>query len=265
MASRMMQRAGGRRIAAPFQVGGLSPFQLIRERFAAQVQVPGRRSSIARYSVARQAIVALQAGAAFRMRLKGQATGSFNSAAASVTIDLAAATEGLRIVPSPAGAAATYPTTDHPDVIVYRDSDGSRMTIEAVDYDANTVTVTNPAASTAINWTAYGQLQQGGVQLVAVAPASLDNTGEVVLFDGTLRGLHEVNQSESRTAPRIRASANDLLPLGPQWRLDIVVDTPATVVFNDAADHEVQLQAQSARVDGDLLAAGRHTAALLRR
>lgn len=237
----------------PFGLDTPRPFNLTASRFAAGDQLANRRSSAARFVVPARNMLSLVTGQPLRLRLKAHAEITQTDAGASVVLDLAAA--GLRIVASPAGAAASLPSTDHPDVLVY--AAGVPVAVEAIDYDANTVTVTNPDAGNAVTYDVYGTAQEGQVQLVAVAPAALDNRGEIVLYDSTLRALHEIDQSNGRTAPKIIRPGRSALGLGPKWAVSIVVDSPASFVWNDEAKHDVLIPARAAGFSGSAAAVNR--------
>lgn len=221
-----------------------SPRNLVWSDFAAGSQVVGARSVLARHVVPRGDIFEVALNRPLRAYLRALYTETATSDAGGlVTLNLGAA--GLAMVRSTRAAPAAPFTTGHPDVIVYGTPTGGGArtvrTVAAVDFDAGTIDVSGLTPSTSYDFEVYYLSGDGELRIRASQPSGVDER-TVELFNDTLASLHEVDQANGRTAPRITRPGLTALPLGPKWTLNLEIDSTARFVWTAEAGHELRVQ-----------------------
>lgn len=139
-------------------------------------------------------------------------------------------------------SAPNLPAVNHPDVRVYISSNGgtswTQTTINAVDYDAETVTFVKQANTNRVK--VYYLTSKGQVTISAQRPAGSDAIG-LKIFDAPLRKLHEVDQTNIRSA--VVLGSRDVFILPEDWRLFINVKSPVPIEWSAEAGHEISLNA----------------------
>ena len=211
--------------------------------FAAAAQVIGARSPLARHSVPRGEVFELALGRPLRLYLRALFTVTGTSAAdGTITLDLGAA--GRTMVRSTRGAPVGAFTTTHPDVTVYSTPTGGGAravrTVTAVDFDAGEIDLSGLGNAIEHAFEVYYLAGDGDVRLRAQQPAGIDER-TVELFNDTLVSLHETEQANGRTAPRISRPGLTALPLGPTWALVLEINSPARFLWTAEAGHELAL------------------------
>lgn len=221
-----------------------TPRNLVVGDFAAGSPVVGARSVLARHTVPRGDIFEVALERPIRAYLKALFTVTDTSdSGGDLTIDLGA--EGLSIVRSTRPAATAPFTTGHPDVIVYATptAGGARAvrTVDAVDFDAGTIDVSGLGNAVEFDFEVFYLSGDGELRIRASQPSGVDER-TVELYNNTLAGLHETDQADGRTAPRIVRPGLTALPLGPKWTLSLEVDSPARFSWVADAGHEIRIQ-----------------------
>lgn len=233
-------------------LGTKAPRTLNARDFAPGRQVIGARSVIARHNVPRGDVYELKVGAPMRLYLRGMyAATEAATAGGELTLDLGA--DGLQMIRSTRDAPAGPWTLEHPDLTVYTRETGSgdpfvaRQVID-VDFDAGTVSVDGVAVSVNHDAEVFYLPGDGELALRAVQPSGIDQRS-VELYNATLAGLHETDQSNGRTAPYVARPGLTGLPLGPKWSLALEVNAPVPVPFDDPrAAHELIIRGYRAPV-----------------
>lgn len=243
----MMRRAAMQRAAPAIPAGRPATKQLTSDDFTSRVQVPNSMSSVAAYRVPRNSVLELRNNVPFRMRLFGQLTGAIADTDATTAFDIDAS--ALRPVRSPSPAPA-LPAVGHPDVRVYLSTDSgvnwTEATVNAVDFGTGVITIAK-LASTAYQYKAYVLPAVGTFQIVSEVPAGVDSTTKVV-YNDTLAALHEVNQAEGETAPRLMNPSGDNVSLAGNFALVLQVESAASIVWDAEAPHQVYFDAKIVQV-----------------
>lgn len=229
------------RQAAATAIGGETPLLLTAASFAALTPVAGRLSRVGVYEVPRGEAIALDAARPLRALLKShvQLTATA-TAGGEITLDLAAA--GISMAES-TRAAATLPSASNPNVVVTKA--GVKQTIKSVNYATGAVVVQGVTPSVSHTVDVYALAGNGELRLRAIEPAGADQR-ITELFNETLAALHETDQANGLTAPRLMRGGAARFPLGPKWLLSVEVDSPTLVTL--AAESEPVLQLHAYRV-----------------
>lgn len=207
-----------------------TPRRITTADFRSGQQILERRSVVASYRIPRNTIVEVNGNEPARLQLRAAVPLNITSSGRR-TFDLEEVTPVRTGRPAPAN-----PSTAHPDIAVV--IDGARAPIVSYDAEAKTVEVDVPDGAT--EGTAHVTFADGDVRLVAVMPSGLD-TREIELYGNTLQALHETDQSASDSGVLI--APGRLLPLGPQWELQIQVNSPFRVDFASVTGQLVELRA----------------------
>jgi hypothetical protein len=221
-----------------------TPRNLVWDDFTAGSQVVGARSVLACHTVPRGDIFEVAVNRPMRAYLRALYTvTAASSAGGLVTLDLGAAS--LAMIRSTRAAPTAPFTTGHPDVIVYAEETGGGTravrTVAAVDFDAGTIDLSGLTASTSFDFEVYYLSGDGELRIRASQPSGVDER-TVELFNDTLAALHETDQANGRTAPRIVRAGLNALPLGPKWTLNLEIDSSARFVWTAEAGHELRIQ-----------------------
>lgn len=229
---------------AAVPAGAKVPFTLTASDFQGGSPLLSRQSVLASFKVPRGELYELSGVLPFRFGIKAkieqQAVAS--SAGGEITVDLGAA--GINAVRStrPAGGPRT-----HPDVIfIAAPSAGGaaiKRDIKSYDADANTVTAENLTASTNYDLTIYVLHGNGQVILRATQPSGSD-VRSIELFNSTFAALHETDQANGQTAPRLGRGAVQRYPLAPKWTVAVEVNSDVTMAWDDEAEHLLNLRGQ---------------------
>jgi len=231
-------------------LGPAVPRALIRADFAAGAQLANVASEVARATLPRNDVHSLIVGAPIRMYLFGRYAETLETGAGETTADLDLGAAGLAMARS-TREAATLPTAAHPDVRAYSSEDGITWTarnVSAVDFDAGTVTIAGLEAETEYQLRVYYLPASGAIRVRAVQPSGVDERS-IMLYNDSLRALHETDQAAGEVAPRIVRPGLATLPLGPKWAVSIEATTAATIPWADTlAPHEVRFAGRRAPV-----------------
>lgn len=146
---------------------------------------------------------------------------------------------GRRMVRSPR-AGRTFPSTAHPDVLVYTTLDGNTWQlapVTAADFEAGSVSYQKPANATGVR--VYYTFGDGEIVLRGSRPLG-SSGGSVQLWNYPARSLHELNQADTSAAPVLGVQ-----PVGmPQgFTLSIAVRAFSAVYFDAYARHEINIPA----------------------
>lgn len=217
-----------------------TPQTLNAASFQSAQQVISRRSAVAKFRVPKGTIYELDGDMPFRLMVRARvdfdvpanSDGSYTVDIGDLGVDLVRSAR-----PAPSGA-----TTRHPDAKVLLD--GEVVAVEAFDADANTLTITVPDAD-AHSGVAYVLHGNGDIRLIATLPSGVD-VREIELYNDTFQALHETDQANGRTAPRLTPGKD--LPLGPQWELQLQVTSDAVIEWSAQAGHVIALRGYSAPV-----------------
>lgn len=248
-ARRVAPPAGGL-ASAVVPLSGKSPRTLTWTDFAAQAQVIGVRSIVAAHRVPRGDVAELTVDAPLRLYLRAR-WDTEGDTGAGTTLDLDLGAAGFTMVRSTRDAPAAPFTLGHPDFTVYVREEFTPnflpAEVTAVDFDAGTFTVSGLTLGTNYEVRAYYLPGDGALHIRAIQPSGIDGRS-VELYNATLRGLHETDQANGRTAPYIHRAGLSGLPLGPKWTLALEVDSPAPIPWTAEAGHEVALRGHRASV-----------------
>ena len=141
------------------------------------------------------------------------------------------------------------PSARHPEVRAYAkkgsSSDFEPVPVQAIDYDAGTVTLSVPAGE---NWQVievYYVSAQGEFRFVILREGGGIKT-EVPIYNNSFGAVHSLNQHDAEERPTIPNPG--LLVEG--YRLALKVRSPNPIEWNDRARHFVQLDAAAIHVPG---------------
>lgn len=219
-------------------IGGETPLLLTAASFTALTPAAGRLSRVGVFEVPRGEAMALDAARPIRALLKSHVSITATaSAGGELTLDLA--TAGISMAQS-TRAAATLPSTNNPNVIVLKA--GVKQTIKTINYATGSVVVQGVTPSVPHTVDVYALAGNGEVRLRAIEPAGADQR-VTELFNDTLAALHEVDQANGVTAPRLMRGGAARFPLGPKWLLTVEVDSPTVVTLAAASEPVLQLHA----------------------
>lgn len=234
---RAAQQQAARPAAVPLDRA--TPRLLTAGDFTAYTPLTGVLSKLATFEVPRGELFELDAARPFRMALK--AGGEFevtSDSSGDATIDLGS--EGWELVRSTRPAPA-FPTTAHPDVIVLKKADGTPVTIAGIDFATGEVEVAGLGNVATVDLIVYALVGNGEVKLRAVQPAGGVDVVSTELYNETLRALHETDQADGETAPRIMRGARARFPLGPKWLLQVEVQSTAPITLAAASRPVIEL------------------------
>jgi predicted deacetylase len=200
-------------------------------------QLVGIMSPIAFYDVPLGHILGLYGRKPFRAYIKGVKQFPNQAGGAAAALNLGALP--VRTV-RPAG---TFPTTNHPDITVYGRAAGSaaawvRLSVSAVNFATGVVTVAAQAA--AMDMKAYYILPDGELEIRAARPVGSDGV-TTKLFGSPFRALHEVDQTNARSAPQF--GSRDIYSLPQNYRITIEARTSAVIDWSADAGHELVITA----------------------
>ena len=218
------------RLALPAEAR-LRPIELGFDDFEAVGQIAGQLSTLARYVVPRRIIEALSQRSPFRLQLYG------HYAAEDVTL-----TNGDYVADlSDADMSITEPGRGGDAAAVRAYVNGSRVPQGdiTVDYSANTVTIDGNSVDAGDDVDIYALEGKGQVRLVLATPAGVDQRA-VSLYNASLAGLHQTDQADSETAPRLWHGSVREIPLANKSHVEIQVNTPATIPWTADARHVVR-------------------------
>ncbi|GGJ56585.1 hypothetical protein [Deinococcus roseus] len=138
--------------------------------------------------------------------------------------------------------APTLPAQNHPDIRAYISSNGgttwTQTNVLNIDYDDESVNITKLAGTNRIK--VYYLTSKGTLTISAQRPAGSDAIG-LKIFDAPLRKLHEVDQTNIRSA--VVLGSRDVFILPEDWRLFINVKSPVPIEWSVEAGHELALNA----------------------
>jgi len=247
-AAQQRMAAQRRAQAAPFvAVEQGKPLTITQRMFTAQNQIVGSLSVLSYYQVPRNTYFELLRADPLYLQVKAQLTGDIADTDANTdfTVDIGAA--GRLAIRSP--ISVTLPTASHPDVCVWLSTDSganwTKATITAYDAAAGTVTFSK-LASTAYMYEVYFLSGEGELVLQSTTPAGVDATTQRI-YSSPLRALHETHQAKAQEAPRISGAVGDNISFAPKERIDLLVNSPATFVWNDRAEHAILIRGQKVR------------------
>jgi len=231
-------------------IGPAAPRALTAADFAAGAQIAGAASEIARVTLPRGDVHSVLVGVPLRAYIFGRFVASVATGVGETTAALDLGAAGLTMARSTRDAPA-LPTSSHPDVRAYSSTDGTTWTarnVSAVDFAAGTVTVAGLTAETAYTLRVYFLPASGAFRVRAIQPSGLDSRS-VELYNDSFRALHETDQADGETAPRIKRAGVAAMPLGPKWGVTLEATTAATIPWGDElAPHEVRIPGNRAPV-----------------
>ncbi|WP_034343996.1 hypothetical protein [Deinococcus misasensis] len=226
----------------PFQILGQerSLTLTVSDFVGTGAQIQNRMSPIAYYDVPIGHLVALKGGTPFRSYIKGEYVATIAPAVGVThTVDLDAA--GYRFARS-ARPAPTLPANNHPDILAYISDDaGATWTltnVTAINVDTQEITVTKTASTNRVK--IYYLLSDGEIEIRAARPVG-SNGVSALLYNNSFRGLHEVNQTNIRSAPKFGTA--DRYSLSENFRLTIEANTNAVIPWVPEARHEIVIGA----------------------
>lgn len=218
-------------------VGAPTPRLLTAADFTALTPIADVLSRLATFDVPRGELFEIDAARPFRALIKAALSLTVTAdSEGEAELDLGAA--GVNLIESHR-PADTLPSKNNPNVIVL-DSGGAKVTIAAIDYDGNTVTISGVTPSTEATFTVYALPGNGAVTLRAIQPAGVDQRS-VELWNDTLAALHETNQAQGETAPRLMRGDRARFPMGPKWTLALEVDSPLAMTFAAASEPVLEI------------------------
>ena len=142
-------------------------------------------------------------------------------------------------------ADRAFPALNHPDVIAYTLVTGGKWTparVLAVDWNAGTVDVETPPNAGKIR--VYYTFGDGEVILRAGRPFG-SSSGQVQLWRGSARGLHETDQADRDAAVFL---ARVPMPVPQAFSLSLAVRAVSAVYFDGLAQHEVNIPASDTAI-----------------
>lgn len=153
----------------------------------------------------------------------------------------------------PAGA---FPTANHPDLVVWgRDvnSNGpwTKLEISWFDFSTGELVLQN-ALTEPTDLRVYYVISEGEFEIRAARPVGSDGV-TTKLFGAPFRAMHEVDQTNARSAPTFGGKAIFSLP--QNYRLTLEARTGALIDWSDMAEHELVISAvdQPVRVTDEQL------------
>ena len=223
-----------------------TPFRLSSSQFKAGQQVLNRRSPVASYRVPRDTILELDGDAPARLAVRAAVPFTVENRDRTTenrpVIDLSSVTPVRSTRPAPSN-----PSTAHPDVTVV--VDGQERQIVSYDAEAKTVEFIDPAGSGAtsedITGVAYVAHADGDFRLVAVMPSGVD-VREIEVYADTFEALHTTDQADAESG--LKLGRGELLPLGPEWELQLQVNSAASIEWSAAAKHLLDFRAYTVKV-----------------
>jgi len=179
----------------------------------------------------------------FYVRHKAEHAGVDNrsgSSAVNVTVNTTGIVETKMKKPA-------LPTDRHPEVLAYADKGSGfvPVPIQAIDYDAGTVTLSVPAGE---NWTAikvYYVAAQGEFKIVVVREGG-GVRSEIPIYNNSFSGVHTVNQHDAEERPTIQNPA----VLVEGYRLALKVTSPIPIEWTKEARPFFQIDAVAIHIAG---------------
>lgn len=206
-------------------------------------QIVGVRSTAGYFDGPLGQLILFKGGDPFRLYLKGRVEQQADDADipndGDVLFDLAA--EGRTLIRSQRTSGDFVPGKSHTDLLAYHRVDESGTwepaEISAVDWEAGTVMVSRPAGSRDV--ALYFLTGDGELEIRITRPLGSDDAS-AKLFNSALRSLHEVDQSNVRSAPTFGVIGREY-PLPPQFRLEFAIRSKTQILFDEFAQHEISL------------------------
>lgn len=224
-------------------IGSKQPRLLDFSDFAEREQIVGVQSVLAAYVVPRGELFELDGVKPFRLALKARVTieDEATDPVGGTILDLAAT--GVECVRSTRPAPA-LPSSRHPDVVVYATPSAGGATVRASvsEYkaEAGTVSVALLTPSTNYDFTVYVLHGNGSLKIRAVQPSGTDSRA-TELFNDSFRALHETDQANGITAPRLMRGRSGVFSLAPKWEVSLEVNTSVTIAWDADAEHLLEI------------------------
>ena len=200
---------------------------------------------IAYFKIPQGTIYRLPEGEPVRLYLKARATAADvdNSGGASAVT----ATVNTPGIVQTKMRAVTLPSINHPEVVAWATVGGSRqkVPVQAIDYAAETVTLSVPAGESWADITVYYVHGDGEFRIRAQRELGNADTAAALLMDGAFGAIHTVSQIDDEEAP----TWPQLTTLIQSNRLVLEVRTGIRIDWNDEAEHVFQLEAYVLQVD----------------
>ena len=195
---------------------------------------------IAYFKIPQGTIYRLPEGEPVRLYLKAQATAADvdNSGGASAVT----ATVNTPGIVQTKMREVTLPSINHPEVVAWarvNGGDRQKVPVKAIDYAAETVTLSVPAGE---HWTGirvYYVHGDGEFRIRAQRELGNADTAAALLMDGAFGAIHTVSQIDDEEAP----TWPRLTTLIQSNRLVLEVRTGIRIDWNDEAEHVFQLEA----------------------
>ncbi len=194
---------------------------------------------IAYFKIPQGTIYRLPEGEPVRLYLKARATAADvdNSGGASAVT----ATVNTPGIVQTKMRAVTLPSINHPEVVAWATVGGARqkVPVQAIDYAAETVTLSVPAGESWADITVYYVHGDGEFRIRAQRELGNADTAAALLMDGAFGAIHTVSQIDDEEAP----TWPQLTTLIQSNRLVLEVRTGIRIDWNDEAEHIFQLDA----------------------
>ncbi|WP_457638431.1 hypothetical protein [Oceanithermus sp.] len=194
---------------------------------------------IAFFKVPQGTMYRIPDGEPVRLYIKARATAadmdnSGGSSAQDVTINVPGIVKTkMREVP--------LPSANHPEVVAWATVNGTRqkVPVQAIDYTAETVTLSVPAGESWTEITAYYVHGDGEFRIRAQRELGNADTAAALLMDGSFGAIHTVSQIDDEEAPTWPRKVT----LMESNRLVLEVRTGIRIDWNDEAEHLFQIEA----------------------
>ena len=194
---------------------------------------------IAYFKIPQGTIYRLPEGEPVRLYLKARATAADvdNSGGASAVT----ATVNTPGIVQTKMRAVALPSINHPEVVAWATVGGARqkVPVQAIDYAAETVTLSVPAGESWTDITVYYVHGDGEFRIRAQRELGNADTAAALLMDGAFGAIHTVSQIDDEEAP----TWPRLTTLIQSNRLVLEVRTGIRIDWNDEAEHVFQLEA----------------------
>jgi len=200
---------------------------------------------VARFRVPEDAAFILAPDSRMELYLRSRAThGGVDNSGGSSAVSLTVNTPG--IVESKMKKPA-FPTDRHPEVLAYADKGSGfvPVPVQAVDYNAGTVTLSVPAGEA---WTAvevYYLSAQGEFRLYVVREGG-GIRDWITIHNNSFAAVHTLDQNSEEEALHLGNRA----VLVEGFKLALEVRSPYEIVWNDRARHYVKIHSLALRIPG---------------
>jgi len=137
--------------------------------------------------------------------------------------------------------AVALPSANHPEVVAWATVNGTRqkVQVQAIDYAAETVTLSVPAGENWTGITVYYVHGNGEFRIRAQRELGNADTAAALLMDGSFGAIHTVSQIDDEEAPTWPRKVT----LMESNRLVLEVRTGIRIDWNDEAEHLFQIEA----------------------